>query len=76
MNAADIQSGAGSVSQVRECAARLIRFAKQENTSLFLVGHVNKEGSIAGPKVLEHMVDAVLYFRGGKTTAPTAWCAP
>ena len=57
---------AGSVSQVRECAARLIRFAKQENTSLFLVGHVNKEGSIAGPKVLEHMVDAVLYFEGEK----------
>ncbi len=66
MNAADVQSGAGSVSQVRECAARLIRFAKQENTSLFLVGHVNKEGSIAGPKVLEHMVDAVLYFEGEK----------
>lgn len=66
VNAADIQSGSGSVAQVRECAARLIRFAKTENTALFLVGHVNKEGSIAGPKILEHMVDAVLYFEGEK----------
>lgn len=54
----------GSVSQVRESAARLVRFAKQSGTSVFLVGHVTKEGGIAGPRVLEHMVDAVLYFEG------------
>ena len=54
----------GSVSQVRECAARLVRFAKETGTSVFLVGHVTKEGGIAGPRVLEHMVDAVLYFEG------------
>ncbi|MFA6986130.1 MAG: DNA repair protein RadA [Arenimonas sp.] len=54
----------GSVSQVRESAARLVRFAKETGTSVFLVGHVTKDGSIAGPRVLEHMVDAVLYFEG------------
>src|SRR5688572_21664941 len=54
----------GSVSQVRESAARLTRFGKQTGTSVFLVGHVTKEGGIAGPRVLEHMVDAVLYFEG------------
>ncbi|HNR91553.1 MAG TPA: DNA repair protein RadA [Dokdonella sp.] len=54
----------GSVSQVRESAARLVRFAKETDTSVFLVGHVTKEGGIAGPRVLEHMVDAVLYFEG------------
>ncbi len=54
----------GSVSQVRESAAKLVRFAKQTGTSVFLVGHVTKEGGIAGPRVLEHMVDAVLYFEG------------
>ena len=54
----------GSVSQVRESAARLVRFAKQTDTCVFLVGHVTKEGGIAGPRVLEHMVDAVLYFEG------------
>jgi DNA repair protein RadA/Sms len=54
----------GSVSQVRESAARLVRFAKETGTSIFLVGHVTKEGGIAGPRVLEHMVDAVLYFEG------------
>ncbi|HET7845667.1 MAG TPA: DNA repair protein RadA [Xanthomonadales bacterium] len=54
----------GSVSQVRETAARLVRFAKESGTSVFLVGHVTKEGGIAGPRVLEHMVDAVLYFEG------------
>jgi hypothetical protein len=52
------------VSQVRESAARLVRFAKETGTSVFLVGHVTKEGGIAGPRVLEHMVDAVLYFEG------------
>jgi DNA repair protein RadA/Sms len=54
----------GSVSQVRESAARLVRFAKETGTSVFLIGHVTKDGGIAGPRVLEHMVDAVLYFEG------------
>ena len=57
-----LQSAPGSVAQVRESAARLIRFAKQTETSLFLVGHVTKDGQLAGPRVLEHMVDTVLYF--------------
>ncbi len=59
-----LQSVPGSVGQVRECAARLVRFAKRTNTTIFLVGHVTKEGAIAGPRVLEHMVDSVLYFEG------------
>ncbi len=59
-----LQSAPGSVGQVRECAARLVRFAKRTNTTIFLVGHVTKEGAIAGPRVLEHMVDSVLYFEG------------
>jgi DNA repair protein RadA/Sms len=54
----------GSVSQVRESAARLVRYAKETGTSVFLIGHVTKDGGIAGPRVLEHMVDAVLYFEG------------
>jgi DNA repair protein RadA/Sms len=60
----EMQSAPGSVAQVRESAARLVRFAKQTGTSLFLVGHVTKEGALAGPRVLEHMVDTVLYFEG------------
>jgi DNA repair protein RadA/Sms len=59
-----LSAAPGSVSQVRESAARLVRFAKETGTSVFLVGHVTKEGGIAGPRVLEHMVDAVLYFEG------------
>ena len=59
-----LQSAPGAVAQVRECAAQLVRFAKQTNTALFLVGHVTKEGALAGPRVLEHMVDTVLYFEG------------
>ncbi len=59
-----VASAPGSVSQVRESAARLVRFAKESGTSLFLVGHVTKEGALAGPRVLEHMVDTVLYFEG------------
>jgi DNA repair protein RadA/Sms len=59
-----LQSAPGSVAQVRECAAQLTRFAKSSGTALMLVGHVTKEGSLAGPRVLEHMVDAVLYFEG------------
>ena len=64
-----ISSGAGSVTQVRESANRLIARIKADGTSLIIVGHVNKEGGIAGPKVLEHMVDAVLSFEGERTQA-------
>jgi len=60
----DIQSAPGSVSQVRECTASLMKTAKREGLSTFIVGHVTKSGAIAGPKVLEHMVDTVLYFEG------------
>jgi DNA repair protein RadA/Sms len=63
-----LQSAPGSVAQVRECAAQLVRFAKQTNTALFLVGHVTKEGALAGPRVLEHMVDTVLYFEGDSSS--------
>ncbi|WP_085216254.1 DNA repair protein RadA [Methylomagnum ishizawai] len=59
-----LQSAPGSVAQVRECAARLVRYAKETQTTVFLVGHVTKEGALAGPRVLEHMVDTVLYFEG------------
>ena len=59
-----LNSAPGSVSQVRECAARLVRLAKSRQMALFLVGHVTKEGALAGPRVLEHMVDTVLYFEG------------
>ena len=59
-----LQSAPGSVSQIRESAAKLVRFAKQTQTVLFIVGHVTKEGTLAGPRVLEHMVDTVLYFEG------------
>lgn len=59
-----LQAAPGSVSQVRECAAGLTRFAKASGTSVILVGHVTKEGALAGPRVLEHMVDTVLYFEG------------
>lgn len=62
----DITSAAGSVSQVRECAMRLLRVAKDTNTPIFLVGHVTKEGTIAGPRVLEHIVDVVLYLEGDR----------
>lgn len=60
-----LTSAPGSVAQVRECAARLTRFAKDSGTTVFLVGHVTKEGALAGPRVLEHMVDVVLYFESG-----------
>ena len=59
-----LSSAAGSVSQVRECAGQLVQFAKNSNTTLFVVGHITKEGTLAGPRVLEHMVDTVLYFDG------------
>ncbi|SIT87501.1 DNA repair protein RadA [Edaphobacillus lindanitolerans] len=60
----DVTSAPGSVSQVRECTAELMRIAKTTGTAIFLVGHVTKEGQIAGPRLLEHMVDTVLYFEG------------
>ena len=60
----DLESAPGSVTQVRECANQLMQVAKKENIAIILVGHINKEGSIAGPKVLEHMVDCVLSFEG------------
>src|SRR5262249_23940322 len=62
--AADVESLPGSVAQLRECALRFLQLAKATGTPVFLVGHVTKDGSIAGPKVLEHMVDTVLYLEG------------
>ena len=59
-----LESSAGSVSQVRECAAQLLKYAKESGVPVILIGHINKEGSLAGPKVLEHIVDAVLQFDG------------
>jgi DNA repair protein RadA/Sms len=61
-----IDSSPGSVSQVRECAAELLRFAKETNTPVFMIGHITKDGTLAGPKVLEHMVDTVLQFEGDR----------
>lgn len=61
-----LESAAGSVSQVRECAASLLRYAKSSGVPVLLVGHINKEGSLAGPKVLEHIVDTVLQFEGDR----------
>jgi DNA repair protein RadA/Sms len=61
---ADLEGAPGNVGQVRECAARLMRFAKESGTAVFVVGHVTKGGGIAGPKTLEHIVDTVLYFEG------------
>lgn len=62
----EIESAAGSVSQVRECAASLLRYAKESGVPVILVGHINKDGAIAGPKVLEHIVDTVLQFEGDR----------
>ena len=61
---AALESSAGSVSQVRECAALLLKYAKQSGVPVFLIGHITKDGTLAGPKVLEHIVDVVLYFEG------------
>ncbi len=61
-----IESAPGSVSQIRECTAEIIRFAKTTHTPIFIIGHITKDGSIAGPKVLEHMVDTVLQFEGDR----------
>ncbi len=65
----DSPSTPGTVSQVRECTMRLMRYAKQENVCVLIIGHMTKDGVIAGPKVLEHMVDCVLYFEGEKQSA-------
>ena len=65
----DVTSAPGSVSQVKECTLTLMQLAKGESVTVFVIGHVNKEGSIAGPKVLEHMVDCVLYFEGERHMA-------
>ena len=62
----EIESAAGTVSQVRECSATLLKFAKESGVPVMLIGHINKEGSIAGPKVLEHIVDTVLQFEGDR----------
>ena len=67
--AADVASTPGSISQVRECTMAIMRRTKEEGFTTFVVGHINKEGSIAGPKVLEHMVDCVLYFEGERNTS-------
>lgn len=66
LHSAHIDSTPGSVSQVRECAAELLRFAKETDTPVFLIGHITKDGTIAGPKILEHMVDTVLQFEGDR----------
>ena len=66
---ADVSSAPGSITQVRECTMRLMRVTKDKGLTAFVVGHINKEGSIAGPKVLEHMVDCVLYFEGERSTS-------
>jgi len=66
LHSSHIESTPGSVSQVRECTAELLRFAKESSTPVFLIGHITKDGSIAGPKILEHMVDTVLQFEGDR----------
>ncbi len=66
---ADISSAPGSISQVRECTMSIMRLTKEKDFTTFVIGHINKEGSIAGPKVLEHMVDCVLYFEGERSTS-------
>ena len=69
LSSSSLSSVPGSITQVREGAMRLIDYAKNTNAAIFLVGHVNKEGGISGPKILEHMVDAVLYFEGERTNS-------
>ena len=66
LHTSHIDSSPGSVSQIRECTAELIKFAKETATAIFLIGHINKDGAIAGPKILEHMVDTVLQFEGDR----------
>jgi DNA repair protein RadA/Sms len=66
LNSQLIESAPGSVSQIRQCSSELIQFAKESGTPVFLIGHITKEGQIAGPKLLEHMVDTVLQFEGDR----------
>ena len=66
LHTAVIESSPGSVSQIRECASELLRYAKESGTPVFLIGHITKDGNLAGPKVLEHMVDTVLQFEGDR----------
>ena len=66
LNTLHIDSSPGSVSQVRECTAELMKFAKENGIAIILIGHINKDGAIAGPKILEHMVDTVLQFEGDR----------
>lgn len=66
LHTAHIDSSPGSISQIRECASELLRFAKESSTPVFLVGHITKDGNLAGPKILEHMVDTVLQFEGDR----------
>src|SRR4030095_3507618 len=61
-----VDSSAGSITQIRECTAAFQRFAKETDTPVFLIGHITKDGTIAGPKLLEHMVDTVLQFEGDR----------
>ncbi|MCR5577342.1 MAG: DNA repair protein RadA [Oscillospiraceae bacterium] len=69
MSDSGVASAPGSITQVRECTMRIMRLTKEKGLTVFVVGHINKEGSIAGPKVLEHMVDCVLYFEGERSTS-------
>ena len=64
INNSDLESASGSVSQVRSCSSELQKFAKDNNVALFIIGHVTKDGALAGPKTLEHLVDVVLNFEG------------
>ena len=66
MQTSQIESSPGSVSQIRECSSEMIKYAKQTGTAVFLIGHINKDGAFAGPKILEHMVDTVLQFEGDR----------
>jgi DNA repair protein RadA/Sms len=69
MSSAHVESAAGSISQVKECTAELMKFAKESGTPVFMISHITKDGSLAGPKVLEHMVDTVLQFEGDRHLA-------
>ena len=66
LNTSRLDSASGSISQVRECTSELMKFAKETGTPVFLIGHITKDGMLAGPKVLEHMVDTVLQFEGDR----------
>ena len=77
MSIGSSETAPGSISQVKQCTTALMNLAKTEDVTIFVIGHINKEGSIAGPKVLEHMVDCVLYFEGDQHVARCKkpfWC--